>query len=84
MDDCIASVSVDLSEAADVYSDWIDACEQANAWNVHTFNMQIHNTNKYIEQSPSLSQFRVVVILPKYGNNLWVFIFFVPTHNKTL
>ncbi len=22
---------VDLSEAVDVYSDWIDACEQANA-----------------------------------------------------
>ncbi len=33
---------VDLSEAVDVYSDWIDACEQANAW-PHPL-MSTHNT----------------------------------------
>ena len=28
----LISISSDLSEPADVYSDWIDACEAANNW----------------------------------------------------
>ena len=29
------NLMIDLSEAIDVYSEWIDACESANAWHHH-------------------------------------------------